>query len=265
MTGALDTIERLAGNLLANLHLGAAFAAYLIVDALAQRRLKVLGYEPTAISALTFWLGTGVIVGARLIYLLPRGTYLLNHPIDILFINAGLSWYGALAGAGVALFVYGRRHVIPRPAVADSYTLFLPLGIALYRLTCIAHSACWGIATNSFLGVRFPGLSVSRYPSDLYEGLLVLGLFAALLQASQRNLGVGILSAAFFVEYAVIRGLIDLTRIQAGFWSTADPWLAVAMGLAGAAILLMTTLRGGPVSSVARPALSRSTRRHQDP
>ncbi|MCH7706705.1 MAG: prolipoprotein diacylglyceryl transferase, partial [Chloroflexi bacterium] len=251
MTGALDTIERLAGNLLTNLHLGAAFAAFMIVDALAQRRLKLLGYEPASVTALTFWLGAGAMVGARLVYLLPRGTYLLNHPVDILFINAGLSWYGALAGAGAALYLFGRRHAIPRLAIADAYALFLPLGIALYRLTCFAHSACWGVATDSFLGVRFSGLSVARYPSELYEGILVLGLFAALLQASRRNLRVGILSAAFFVGYAVIRGLTDLIRIQAGFWSTADPWLAVAMGLAGAAILLMTTRRALPVSSAA--------------
>lgn len=264
MTGALDTIERLAGNLLANLHLGAAFAAFLIVDTLAQRRLKVLGYEPAAVSALTVWLGAGALIGARLVYLLPRGTYLLNHPIDILFINAGLSWYGALAGAGGALYVYGRRHTIPSLSIADAYALFLPLGIALYRLTCLAHSACWGVATDSFLGVRFPGLSVARYPSELYEGLLVLGLFATLLQASRRNLGVGILSAAFFVGYAVIRGLTDLIRIQAGFWSTADPWLAVAMGLAGAAFLLTTKRGAGPISSVDRPAQRRSTRRRQD-
>lgn len=128
MTGTLDVIERLVGNLLANLHLGAAFASFLIVNTLAQRRLKVLGYEPAAVSALTFWLGAGALVGARLVYLLPTGTYLLNHPVDVLFINAGLSWYGALAGTGVALYVYGRRHTIPTLYIADAYALFLPLG-----------------------------------------------------------------------------------------------------------------------------------------
>ena len=260
----MDILERLAGNLLANLHLGAAFAAFLMVDALAQRRLRARGYEPAAVSALTLWLGAGAMLAARLVYLLPRGTYLLIHPVDILFVNAGLSWYGALVGAGAALYVYGKRHAIPRLAIADAYTLFLPLGIALYRLTCLAHGACWGIATDSFLGVRFPGLSLARYPTELYEGLLVMGLFAALLQASHQKLRAGLLSGAFFVGYAVIRGLTDLIRIQAGFWSTADPWLAVVMGLAGIAFLVTTMRRAEPVSSPARPARRRSTRRRQD-
>jgi phosphatidylglycerol:prolipoprotein diacylglycerol transferase len=249
VTGALDAIAGLAGNLFANLHLGTAFASFLVVDALAQRRVKILGYEPAAVSALTFWLGAGALLGARLVYLLPRGTYLLNHPLDILFINTGLSWYGALAGVGVALYLYARRCTMPALTISDAYALFLPLGIALYRLTCFAHHACWGAATDSFLGVRFSGLSVARYPSELYEGLLVLGLFATLLQVSRRNLGVGILSAAFLVGYAVLRGLTDFSRIQVGFWSTADPWLAVAMGLAGAALLLMTRHRVGRVPS----------------
>ena len=54
MTGTLDPIGRLVGNLIANLHLATAFASFLIVDTLAQRRLKVLGHESAVVSALTF-------------------------------------------------------------------------------------------------------------------------------------------------------------------------------------------------------------------
>ena len=229
----MDLIRRLASNFLANLHLMAAFAAFWLVDLLAQRRLRQHGLDPRTVSGLTLWLGAGALVGARIVYLLPTASVFYRYPMDVIRINAGLSLYGALAGATVAALLYQRLRSAPFLAIADAYALFLPLGIALFRLTCFLHGLCGGRATDTLLGVQFPGLTVPRYPSELYEGLLVLGLFAALLHASLRKPPPGLLSAAFLIGYAIARGLTDLTRIHVGFWSKADPWLAVAMGLIG--------------------------------
>ncbi len=139
----MDLISRLAHNFLANLHVLAAFAGFWLVDLLAQHRLRALGLEPRTVSGLTQWLGIGALLGSRLVYLLPTASVFYRYPIEVVRINAGLSFYGALAGATVGALMYSRSRGAPFLAVADAYALFLPLGIVLFRLTCFLHGACW--------------------------------------------------------------------------------------------------------------------------
>ena len=139
----MELISRLADNFLANLHLLVAFAGFWLVDLRAQRHLRTLGLEPRTVSGLTPWLGMGALLGARLVYLLPTASVFYRYPIEVVRINAGLSFYGALAGATVGALLYRRSRGVPFLSVADAYALFLPLGIALFRLTCFMHGACW--------------------------------------------------------------------------------------------------------------------------
>ena len=68
----MDLLQRLATNAVANLHLFATFAAFWLIDTLAQRRLRSTGRDADAISGLSMWVGVGALAGARLVYLLPN-------------------------------------------------------------------------------------------------------------------------------------------------------------------------------------------------
>jgi phosphatidylglycerol:prolipoprotein diacylglycerol transferase len=253
----VDLLQRLATNAVANLHLFATFAAFWLIDTLAQRRLRSTGRDADAISGLSMWVGVGALAGARLVYLLPNAGSVLRHPVDVLQINSGLSWYGAQLGATTALLLYRRIRGVSFFAVADAYALFLPLGIAAFRLTCLLHSPCWGSATDTALGIHFPDLTVPRYPSELYEGFMALGLFAVLLQISLRKLSPGLLTGVSLTGYAMVRWITDLTRIHVGFWSKADPWLALVMGLVGVAVLAVAWSRGASAGESDQPLASR--------
>ena len=247
----MELLEHLFTSLLANLHLVAALLAFWAVDHLAQRRLRTLETAPHVLSGLTTWIGAGALVSARVVYLLPTLESLYRFPLGLIYINSGLSLYGALAGGVVALLAYKRLRDAPFWQILDAYALFLPLGIAIFRLTCFLHGPCWGKATDSFLGVHFSGIVVRRYPSELYEGILALMLFAILLQISLKRPIPGLISAAFLLGYSAIRGLTDLTRLRAGFWPTADPWLALGMGLMGIIVIAVSmkylAIAGKPV------------------
>ena len=252
----MELLELLFTNLLANLHLVAALLAFWVVDHLAQRRLRTLGIGQRVLSGLTTWVGAGALAGARVVYLLPTFEVLYRFPLGLLYINSGLSLYGALTGGVVALLVYRRLRDAPFWQTIDAYALFLPLGIAIFRLTCFLHGPCWGRATDSFLGVRFPGIAVRRYPSELYEGILALLLFSVLLQISLKRPVQGLISAAFLLGYSAIRGLTDLTRLHVGFWPTADPWFALGMGLMGVVMMVASikyvAVHGKPVPNTHR-------------
>ncbi len=247
----MELLELLLTNLLANLHMVAALLAFWVVDHLAQRRLRTLGTGPHVLSGLTTWIGAGALVGARVVYLLPTLEVIFRFPLGLLYINSGLSLYGALAGGVVALLGYKRLRDAPFWQTMDAYALFLPLGIAVFRLSCFLHGPCWGKATDSLLGVHFPGIAVRRYPSELYEGIFTLILLAILLQISLKRPIPGLISAAFLLGYSAIRGLTDLTRISVGFRATADPWLALGMGLIGIVVIIVSmkyvAVEGKPV------------------
>ena len=236
----MELLERLFTSLLANLHLVAALLAFWVVDHLAQRHLRTLETGSHVLPGLTTWLGAGALMGARVVYLLPTLEALYRFPLGLIYINSGLSLYGALAGGVLALLAYKKLRDAPFWQTLDAYALFMPMGIAVFRLTCFLHGPCWGRATDSFLGMHFPGIAVRRYPSELYEGILALMLFAILLQISLKRPIPGLISAAFLLGYAAIRALTDLTRLRVGFWPTADPWLALGMGLIGVVVIIVS-------------------------
>ena len=237
----MELIRRLGNNLLVNFQLIAGFVSFWVVDLLVQRRLKSMGLDPKSLAGLTFWVGGGALIGGRLLYVLPTLPSFLRHPFDLVYVNIGASIYGAFLGAMLSLAIYARRTGIPFIHALDAYALFAPIGIASYRLSCFLHSPCWGRPTDSVLGIQFPGLAISRYPSDIYEGLLVLGLFAVLLQLDLRRAIPGLLSAGFLLGYSLIRGVVDVTRMQPSFWAKVDPWITIVVALIAsvAAILIL--------------------------
>ncbi len=237
----MELVRQLGNNLLVNLQLVAGLVSFWVADLLVQRRLRSMGLEAKSLAGLTFWVGGGALIGGRLLYVLPNLPNYLSHPFDLVYVNIGASIYGAFLGATLSLAIYARRTGLPFIYMLDAYALFAPIGIASYRLSCFAHSPCWGRPTDSILGVQFPGLSISRYPSDIYEGLLVLALFAILLQLDLRRAIPGLLSASFLLGYSLIRGVVDVTRMQPSFWAKIDPWIAIAVALIAsiAAILIL--------------------------
>ena len=66
-----------------------------------------------------------------------------------------------------------------------------------------------------------------------------MALLQRLVQLDLRRPLPGLLLAAFMVGYGAARSLVDLTRVRLSFWTTADPWLALAMALAGGAVLFV--------------------------
>ena len=236
----MELVRRLGNNLLVNLQLVAGLVSFWVVDLLVQRRLRSMGLEPKSLAGLTFWVGGGALIGGRLLYVLPTLPNFLRNPFDLIYVNIGASIYGAFLGAMLSLAIYARRTGMPFRYVLDAYALFAPIGIASYRLSCFVHSPCWGRPTDSILGVQFPGLTISRYPSDIYEGLLVLALFAILLQLDLRRAIPGMLSAGFLLGYSLIRGVVDLTRMQPSFWAKIDPWITIVVALtASVAVILI--------------------------
>jgi len=92
--------------------------------------------------------------------------------------------FWTLLGGGLVALLYIRWYKAPLGRVLDLGVLALPLAQAIARLGCAAAGCCYGLPTDSWLGVYLPddrGLWAMRYPTQLLAAAANLAIFVTLL------------------------------------------------------------------------------------
>ena len=191
---------------------------------LARRRAKQglvpLGAE--AIDVLVGYLVIGMLLGARLVYVLvyDRPAY-MAHPLDALAIwHGGLSFHGAVLGMSVAALLFARRHRVSFWSVLDLIAICGTPGLFFGRMGNFINGELYGRPSNVPWAMVFPTdpLRVPRHPSQLYEGIcegILLFLALTVLDRISRQRGwyqPGLLAGAFLVGYGLFRFLLEFTR-----------------------------------------------------
>ncbi|MCL5958173.1 MAG: prolipoprotein diacylglyceryl transferase [Chloroflexi bacterium] len=233
----MEQILSLLRLLLANSELIILLVAYWIVAWLVKRRASRESLPAEQVGDLSFWLAFGAAVAARLIYILPVWPIYLRYPLDVLRIQTGLSFYGGLGGAILVGWWYARKARFPFWHLADLYALYLPLGIATGRLGCLLDNDCYGQVADPPLGIVFPGMSLPRYPVEIYEAVLVLILFGLLVAMRDRQSFSGQIFLLFLTAYPLIRAFTDVFRISFDSSSIgSDQMISIAVGITALAI-----------------------------
>lgn len=192
-------------------------AAYFLI--LKQRRAQRLGLKGAVLQDMFFYAAIGIIVGARLGYILfyqlSSFSDYLQHPLEIIAIwHGGMSFHGGLIGALLAGILFCRRRRLPYWEVADTVTVTAPIGLGLGRLGNFINGELFGRATEVPWAMVFPsGGPMPRHPSQLYEAALEgLLLFIILWKLRDREFRPGTLVSVFLVGYGVIRFILEFFR-----------------------------------------------------
>ncbi len=217
-------------------------------------------YSKTVIEDYFMWGILGVVLGARLGYVLFYNLkYYLAHPIEIIspfsfaggfhFTGiAGMSYHGAFLGVVLVSIFYFRKHHLDFWNIADLVAPTVPLGYTFGRLGNFINGELYGRTASVPWGMYFPLDSTHqlRHPSQLYESLFE-GLFLFVLLWSLRKVKVfdGFLFALYLIGYGVVRFFIEFFRqpdVQLGF--VLGPFsmgqlLCFAMILTGATIIVV--------------------------
>ncbi|GAG21440.1 unnamed protein product, partial [marine sediment metagenome] len=175
----------------------------------------------TTILDCSVWLILGIIIGARLIYVLFYNLpYYLSHLSEILMIwKGGLSFHGGLIGAVVGIYSFARKNNIPFYDLADMIVVPLPLALAFGRIANFINGELVGRVTNVPWAFDF-GDGIARHPSQLYESLKNFILFGIMLYANQLKLKRGYLFWLFVLVYGSFRFIVEFFRApdpQLGF------------------------------------------------
>ena len=129
-----------------------------------------------------------------------------------------MTFYGGLVG-GIAVFLIGYVLVIrrkyPDSDFINDIMVIAPAGIAVAhafgRIGCFMAGCCYGIETDSPLGVRFPGMEHNVYPTQLFEAISLFLLFGLLYYLAFYKRTKHTLSV-YLIGYGVWRFLIEFIR-----------------------------------------------------
>ena len=239
----MDLLQTLWRNLLVSLDIVAALAALFLIVYLGIRHAQRHATASSELKGLDTWLIVGVLLGGRAGAVIPEISIYLGSPLDLIRVNFGLSLYGAIGGGALALAFYGMRRWQLTVSLADVFALYLALGIGLFHVGCLMYGFCGGKPAEPPLGIPLPGHVGLRYPSELYEGILMLGLFFALLRLSERGLPLGTVTGLFLIVYPVVQTIINLTRFSSGPWPWADDAVSLSFVAVGLIIFLLVWVR----------------------
>lgn len=230
--------------------------AVIALLAMTLRETRRLGISRDIIHSLFLWGIIGGFIVSRLVHVIDQWNYYMANPGAIVGF-AGLSLYGAIIGALLAVWVYMRVRRIPFSSLAgvgDAIAVGAPLAQAIGRAGCAINGCCHGKLSpfHSFPGavlytprdvipVQYWG--VPLYPAQIYFLLWNLIVFAIVWQLRDRLKPQGSLFFLYLCLYAAgdfglrffrvnepfLMGLHQGQVISLAILVIAVPWLIIRM------------------------------------
>jgi phosphatidylglycerol:prolipoprotein diacylglycerol transferase len=202
--------------------------SFLVGIILALRRSRARGLDQNKMINMSLLIMLAGIVGARIMYVIPHWNEFSANPLDIVspFQSSGsigltgLTMYGGFIAAVLVSILYLRMNRLSVWKACDAFAPSIALGIGISRVGCFMNGCCFGLPTESALGVVFPAFSaagsfypdVALHPAQLYNAVLGFGLFGLLLWLDRKPRFDGFIFAVLLISEPVTRFIVDLFR-----------------------------------------------------
>ncbi len=210
---------------------------------LAQKRAAHFGIEPTAAIDALFMLFISGILGARVFYVWQNFPDYANDLWAMFRIQeGGLVWYGGFFGAIFFGTLYARLRHWPILKFCDFFSPIAALAHGIGRVGCFFNGCCYGLRTDSFLGIHFPGEPYANLPTQLYEALGLFILSGFLFYFSSKPRREGRVFLAYLGLYAILRFMIEFLRGDNAHYLrlTLPQWMSLGLFSAAALFFYLT-------------------------
>lgn len=193
--------------------------AYFLIYYLAKR--KELNITKDDVADLLTYEVIGIILGARVVYVVfYNPLFYFQNPFEILAVwHGGLSFHGGLAGAIVAGYLFCKKKKIEFYDIADIAVAPVALALALGRIGNFMNAELYGriakvpwcidYTKNQFIENLPNGC---RHPSQIYESIKNLTIFAVLWLIKDKKLPKGFMFWSFVTLYGLFRTVIEFFR-----------------------------------------------------
>lgn len=223
--------------------------------ALAMQIAKRLVLDPNKVWNLGLLTILTALLGSRLLLILLHPQDFLAHPfwmLGLVTVRSQGIFYGSIALAICACIGYMFAAALPLRRTLDCLAPAVTLGLAIQCLGAFAAgsdfgtptSKPWGVVYKHGLATLWSGtpLGVQLHPVQIYEAVLLLALFGALLFWLPRRQGDGDIAGTFLFSYGLILYFLDFYRGDRSFLFhetlSVTQFVTVIITFAGAALLI---------------------------
>lgn len=174
------------------------------------------GWNTEEVSDLIFYGALGVVLGARIGYVLFYNfSGFLADPLSMFAVwEGGMSFHGGFLGVVFAMWWYGRKIGKSLFEILDFGAPIVPIGLGAGRIGNFIGGELWGRPTDVPWGMVFPHVdSLARHPSQLYQAALEgVALFTILWFYSSKPRAKFAVSGMFALWYGIFRFAIEFVR-----------------------------------------------------
>lgn len=178
--------------------------AFLSGTWLTALRMREIGLDPEQATTMLIYAMVGGIGGSKLYFAIDISLREGIPFTQLLFAREGITFFGGLIGACLAVFIGTRIHKIPTGPFFNCVCLAAAIGQALGRIGCFLVGDDYGRPTDGPFGIAFPQgapPTLDRvHPTMLYESAWLFGVTAFLW--ARRNK-----SPRLWAEYFMLAGI----------------------------------------------------------
>jgi phosphatidylglycerol---prolipoprotein diacylglyceryl transferase len=198
---------------------------------IAMTLAKKDGIDQQEAGTIYMWTAVWSIVGSRLLYVITNIDEFDSVTQVVMVNRGGLVAYGGMIGGFLASVYCCRKRGIPLLLWADVAAPSVVLGTAITRVGCLLFGCDFGARSNLPWAIRFPQHSpawnrhvelyqLSRgaewsfpvHPTQIYESLVGLFLFAMLMLIRKYRTFSGQVFLGWVLGYGILRPLIEIVR-----------------------------------------------------
>ncbi|HOS05687.1 MAG TPA: prolipoprotein diacylglyceryl transferase [Syntrophorhabdaceae bacterium] len=180
------------------------------------RKNRSIKMERPFIDDLYFYLILGLIIGARLGYIIFYNLdFYISNPFEVFVVwHGGMSFHGGLAGAFIAGYLVIKKWRHDFFSVADLIIPTCPIGIGFGRIGNFINGELFGKPSDVPWAMIFPNAgNIARHPSQLYEAFLEgIVLFLVLWLYKNKKRHEGDVFSLFLMLYGIFRIFCEYFR-----------------------------------------------------
>lgn len=221
----------------------------------ARKRAELYKLTPDTITDILFWSILSGIFGARIAFIVQEWSYYSTRPEKLWSIQFdGLTSFGGFIFGALAIVIVCKIRKISAWTAMDGLGVSVLAANAVGRVACFLNGCCFGVATESWIGVRPHGHQHSHLPAQLIELALDVIFAFVVIRLSRGKwswpgytiglsflfLGIGRFIYEFFragTRAEVQEGLASSTRIP-GTWITEAQVMALVFSAVGVVFMV---------------------------